>query len=165
MAVNAGVSNGAALRVCLGAKQFGLELGEVVAAVAARRVFGGQPARCLPAAQGRDGHAQQRSGFTYADQSLHFVDIRIDMGRFNSICSSPSKRKKVKSPTIQSVQTQKYVIGSAPCMHMQHVCMWQDSNRYAPPVLYASPSLQKHSTAESELNCLFAIMPFAVNRA
>ena len=68
---NAGIGHGAALGVRLGAKQLGLELGEVVTTMAARRVLGGQPARCLPAAQGRDGHAQRRSSFTYAYQSLH----------------------------------------------------------------------------------------------
>jgi hypothetical protein len=67
VAADAGISHGAALRVRRSAEQFGLELGEVVAAVAARRVLGGQSARRLPAAQGRDGHAQRLGGFTYAN--------------------------------------------------------------------------------------------------
>ncbi len=69
------IGHGAALRVLPGTEQFGLECGEVVAAVAARRVFGGQPARCLPATQGRDGHTQRRSGFTYTNKSIHFGGI------------------------------------------------------------------------------------------
>lgn len=71
VAGDAGISHGAALRVRFGSEQLGLEFGKVVAAVAACRVLSGQPARCLPAAQGRDGHAQRLGGFTYAYQAFH----------------------------------------------------------------------------------------------
>ena len=59
--------------------------------MAARRVFGSQLARCLPAAQGRDGHAQRRSGFTYTNKSPHIADVSIGLIRFKSICSSPNR--------------------------------------------------------------------------
>ena len=49
MAGGAGIGYRATLGIPLGAESFGLELGKVVATTAARCVFGGQPARCLPA--------------------------------------------------------------------------------------------------------------------
>lgn len=73
----------------------GIEADVGEAGAAARRVLRNQPARRLPAAQRRDGHAKRSRSFTYAHQSPHFGDISIGMDRFNLICSHPIGIKSI----------------------------------------------------------------------